>query len=131
MNRAFPHGLWGGFNSVMLGTNHGKCVSLIGFPAEFNQHQRNAFCVFSGSGVTGLRRYLNLEAKSRQMLAEYETDDATEAEANESDNDQTMTGLMSAARIGGEDVDADAELEEGALTATNTPIPMDPVPQPN
>ena len=61
----------------------------------------------------------------------YESDDATpELEGgNESDNDQTMTGMMSAARIG-EDADVDEELEEGAPTATNTPLPHTPV-QPN
>lgn len=30
--------------------------------AEFTDHQRNVFCVFSGQGVVGLRRYLNSEA---------------------------------------------------------------------
>ncbi|KAK3946641.1 hypothetical protein QBC32DRAFT_132289 [Pseudoneurospora amorphoporcata] len=30
-------------------------------PAEFTEHQRAVFCVFSGQGVTNLRRYLNSE----------------------------------------------------------------------
>ncbi|KAK1835332.1 SCF E3 ubiquitin ligase complex F-box protein grrA [Podospora conica] len=30
-------------------------------PAEFTEHQRSVFCVFSGQGVLGLRRYLNNE----------------------------------------------------------------------
>ena len=28
-------------------------------PADFTEHQRQVFCVFSGNGVAGLRRYLN------------------------------------------------------------------------
>jgi F-box and leucine-rich repeat protein GRR1 len=31
-------------------------------PPEFNDHQRDVFCVFSGHGVTRLRDYLNAEA---------------------------------------------------------------------
>ncbi|KUI57300.1 SCF E3 ubiquitin ligase complex F-box protein grrA [Cytospora mali] len=30
-------------------------------PAEFTEHQRNVFCVFSGQGVSNLRRYLNTD----------------------------------------------------------------------
>ncbi|KAK3326143.1 hypothetical protein B0H66DRAFT_147851 [Apodospora peruviana] len=30
-------------------------------PLEFTDHQRSVFCVFSGTGVVGLRRYLNSE----------------------------------------------------------------------
>lgn len=30
-------------------------------PPEFTEHQRQVFCVFSGQGVVGLRRYLNSE----------------------------------------------------------------------
>lgn len=34
---------------------------------DFTEHQRNVFCVFSGNGVIGLRRYLN----TRPEFAEY------------------------------------------------------------
>jgi F-box and leucine-rich repeat protein GRR1 len=30
-------------------------------PPEFNEHQRDVFCVFSGVGVTRLRRHLNTD----------------------------------------------------------------------
>lgn len=31
-------------------------------PSEFTEHQRNVFCVFSGQGVSSLRRHLNTDA---------------------------------------------------------------------
>lgn len=31
-------------------------------PAEFTDHQRNVFCVFSGQGVSNLRRHLNTDS---------------------------------------------------------------------
>ncbi|CAJ2510337.1 Uu.00g050400.m01.CDS01 [Anthostomella pinea] len=36
-------------------------------PVDFTDHQRAVFCVFSGAGVAGLRRYLN----TREEFAEY------------------------------------------------------------
>ncbi|KAI5919051.1 hypothetical protein F4810DRAFT_703842 [Camillea tinctor] len=36
-------------------------------PSDFTEHQRAVFCVFSGNGVVGLRRYLS----SREEFAEY------------------------------------------------------------
>lgn len=122
---------------------------LIRFPTDFNQHQRDAFCVFSGSGVTGLRRYLNTEARTRQTLARMEEAEEAEEAAmraaalanqgeGEGDDDQVMTGMMSAATLGGEvlvgvEVLGEApeeELEDSIMTATNTPTPADTI-QPN
>ncbi|KAK3328076.1 hypothetical protein B0T19DRAFT_182611 [Cercophora scortea] len=34
-------------------------------PAEFTDHQRSVFCVFSGQGVVGLRKHLNMEHQAR------------------------------------------------------------------
>jgi F-box and leucine-rich repeat protein GRR1 len=43
------------------------------FPTEFNEHQRDVFCVFSGVGVQRLRNYLNTDtAHSRRTLFEDE-----------------------------------------------------------
>lgn len=42
-------------------------------PPEFTQHQRELFCVFSGQGVSGLRRYLTSEG----AFAEYRDPNAT------------------------------------------------------
>lgn len=33
-------------------------------PAEFNEHQRDVFCVFSGVGVTRLRVFLNTNGQT-------------------------------------------------------------------
>ncbi|KAK5656854.1 hypothetical protein OQA88_4402 [Cercophora sp. LCS_1] len=38
-------------------------------PAEFTEHQRSVFCVFSGQGVVGLRKYLNQERQFASMRA--------------------------------------------------------------
>ncbi|ORY70935.1 uncharacterized protein BCR38DRAFT_330760 [Pseudomassariella vexata] len=35
-------------------------------PADFTEHQRQVFCVFSGTGVGGLRRYLNTGAQFQE-----------------------------------------------------------------
>ncbi|KAI9833017.1 MAG: hypothetical protein M1819_003849 [Sarea resinae] len=49
-------------------------------PPEFNEHQRDVFCVFSGDGVKRLRNYLNQEA------LQYETD-GTMYDDNDNDLD--------------------------------------------
>ncbi|PBP19288.1 F-box domain-containing protein [Diplocarpon rosae] len=82
-------------------------------PAEFTEHQRNVFCVFSGMGVMGLRNHLNsLEASEGgyDPMIDGPLDD---------DDDQTMTGMggttamMGATILGDdEDGDGDEELEE-------------------
>lgn len=117
-------------------------------PPDFNQHQRNAFCVFSGAGVTGLRRFLNSEARQRIALARME--EAEEAEEAAllaarrtipgGDEDLIMTGLMSATSLtnqatdGGSERnldDLEEELDDSVLTATNTPTPAADTIQPN
>ena len=81
---------------------------------EFTEHQRNVFCVFSGSGVMGLRQHLNDEnPRYRRDMYRGEVDD-----------DQTMTGMMGTTTLtgdeDGEDVeDGDEELDaEGEATET-------------
>ncbi|CAL3972024.1 hypothetical protein PZA11_005249 [Diplocarpon coronariae] len=82
-------------------------------PAEFTEHQRNVFCVFSGMGVMGLRNHLNtLDASEGgyDPMIDGPLDD---------DDDRTMTGMggttaMMGATILGDDDDGDGdeELEE-------------------
>jgi F-box and leucine-rich repeat protein GRR1 len=80
--------------------------------AEFTEHQRNVFCVFSGKGVNDLRTYLNKNG----------VEDDFDSEAREdAEDDQTMTGLMGATALNGdEDADGDEELDadgdDGAQT---------------
>ncbi|PQE18161.1 Cyclin-like F-box protein [Rutstroemia sp. NJR-2017a BBW] len=73
-------------------------------PPEFTEHQRNVFCVFSGPGVFGLRNHLN------------QGNGAERESSQDADDDRTMTGMMSAAALGGDDgegeVDADADGDE-------------------
>ncbi|KAI9742826.1 MAG: SCF ubiquitin ligase complex subunit [Claussenomyces sp. TS43310] len=81
-------------------------------PPEFTQHQREVFCVFSGQGVMGLRRYLNNERALRRANGL----DDDEVTLNGDDDDQTMTGMMSATGLNGgadeEEDEADEELED-------------------
>ncbi|TVY90559.1 SCF E3 ubiquitin ligase complex F-box protein, partial [Lachnellula willkommii] len=74
-------------------------------PTEFTEHQRNVFCVFSGVGVTGLRRHLNSIPNA----------------LGDVDDDQTMTGMMGAAALNAADeddgdADGDEETEDGDNT---------------
>jgi F-box and leucine-rich repeat protein GRR1 len=77
---------------------------------EFTPHQREVFCVFSGQGVTGLRRYLNQQAGVRNG-AEFDDDEVT---LTGDDDNHTMTGMMSATALNGgeEENEADEELED-------------------
>jgi F-box and leucine-rich repeat protein GRR1 len=86
---------------------------------EFTPHQREVFCVFSGQGVIGLRRYLNNEGRTRGP--DFEDDEVT---LTGDDDNQTMTGMMSATALNGgdEEPEADEELEdadEGQHRATH------------
>lgn len=93
-------------------------------PEAFNQHQRQVFCVFSGAGVTSLRRYLNNEVRTRQVTTEMVDDDATLRGGAEDDDDATMTGMMGATMLGGDDGEADEDLSDGAtLVANGGPTP--------
>jgi hypothetical protein len=80
--------------------------------------------VFSGVGVTGLRRHLNrLEARARQDTDGFDDDEATLMTGVNGDNDDAaMAGLMHAAVIGGDDGEVDEEFDDGALANTPTPI---------
>lgn len=64
------------------------------------------FCVFSGPGVTGLRKYLNEQRALREatratggLLADSDGEMFIEPEEDD-DDDATMTGLMAASALG-------------------------------
>jgi F-box and leucine-rich repeat protein GRR1 len=90
--------------------------------AEFTPHQREVFCVFSGQGVIGLRRYLNNEARLQRTGRPFDDDDeetlnGEPAGEGDDDDDQTMTGMMGATGLNGvpspaEDEVPDEELED-------------------
>lgn len=102
--REAPHGMYFPICRLPL------CPYLpISYP-EFTHHQREVFCIFSGQGVTDLRRYLNQQAGVRNG-AEFDNDTVT---LSGDDDNHTMTGMMSATALnGGEgENEADKELED-------------------
>ncbi|CZS90028.1 probable F-box/LRR-repeat protein 2 [Rhynchosporium agropyri] len=84
-------------------------------PAEFTEHQRNVFCVFSGVGVNGLRHHLNSLAP-----ADGGYDPTARGPDDDEDDDHTMTGMIGATAMMGaavlnaddDDADGDEELED-------------------
>jgi F-box and leucine-rich repeat protein GRR1 len=54
-------------------------------PPEFNDHQRELFCVFSGTGVNRLRSYLTQEARNQPYDTEGTMFDETNFDDNASD----------------------------------------------
>lgn len=84
-------------------------------PPEFNDHQRDVFCVFSGNGVTQLREYLNNLSQSNTP---YETDGTMFDDGEEPDlivnvGGNTVTAMMGAAAIDEMDEDFGEETEMG------------------
>lgn len=60
-------------------------------PSEFTEHQRNVFCVFSGAGVSGLRKYLNEQESERLKTAGEDGGDEASAD-DDDDDDETVDG---------------------------------------
>lgn len=75
-------------------------------PPEFTDHQRQVFCVFSGTGVIGLRKYLNEQESERLRTAGEDGGDEASAD-DEDDDDETVDG----------DEDLDATISHAQLTA--------------
>ncbi len=95
---------------------------------EFNNHQRNVFCVFSGEGVKGLRHYLNQEQRRiAQGGARRNPDDDGEdvPEAGvEDDDDETMTGMMAGTNIEEAGADGGDPVLDNAAHGTASPAMM-------
>lgn len=70
-------------------------------PPEFNDHQRDVFCVFSGVGVNRLRGYLNAESR----IPAYETDGTMYDETEEQEIVINVNAQVSAMAI--EEMDED------------------------
>ena len=58
-------------------------------PSEFNEHQRDVFCVFSGSGVDRLRKYLNTDMRHPDPMGVYDGEGSVNM--FDDDNDTTHT----------------------------------------
>ncbi len=76
---------------------------------EFNVHQREVFCVFSGVGVNKLRNFLNQES------LQYDTEGTMydDADLEEEADEQQVAGMMHATGLGGDDDEMDEENEGG------------------
>lgn len=90
-------------------------------PDEFNAHQRQVFCVFSGVGVTGLRKYLNEQRNRAEGPIELPGDSDVEELAegrqeddDDDDDDATMTGMMAGAVLAEQEVDGEVEGDAAA-----------------
>lgn len=89
---------------------------------EFTPHQREVFCVFSGQGVVGLRRYLNNEGRLR-AVGEINDDEVTLTGA---DNSQTVPQTPIPPILNGEDeTEADEELEDAEDSQLETAVATD------
>ena len=93
---------------------------------EFNDHQRNVFCVFSGANIGRLREYLNRTPVHREYDdhwtmydgdGSFNDEDTMYGEAMDADNVEQqqvngVTGLMGAAAIEetDEDIGEDSEV---------------------
>lgn len=101
----------------MLSINEGHFLKrgtvplILQFNQEFTDHQRNAFCVFSGDGVNRLRKYLN-----EDPAATYEPEGTMfDDQDGEAEADQTvqMAGMMNATGLGPDDEDMEDDVDIG------------------
>jgi F-box and leucine-rich repeat protein GRR1 len=58
---------------------------------EFNDHQRDVFCVFSGVGVQRLRSYLNAEGDGVNRMMHLDADGTMYDESEEQEMMQPLT----------------------------------------
>ncbi|KAF2020573.1 RNI-like protein [Aaosphaeria arxii CBS 175.79] len=84
-------------------------------PPEFTEHQRDAFCVFSGVGVTRLRNYLNADAlsDSRQGRVLFDNDGTMFDDGEEPEmivNVTAQANGMAIDEMMDEDIGGDSEL---------------------
>ena len=73
--------------------------------AEFTEHQRHVFCVFSGEGVNRLRSYLN----SQPDIHDTEGTMYDDREVEDIETDQQVAGLM---QVTGLNDDDDEDMDE-------------------
>ncbi|KAF2712935.1 RNI-like protein [Pleomassaria siparia CBS 279.74] len=78
-------------------------------PAEFNEHQRDVFCVFSGIGVQRLRNYLNVDSPSLNRGPLFDGDGTM---FDESDEPEMMVNVT--AQANGMVIEEDEDFGEGS-----------------
>ncbi|KAK9790478.1 putative F-box domain-containing protein [Seiridium cardinale] len=96
-------------------------------PSDFTEHQRQVFCVFSGPGVTGLKRYLNSKEEFAQFhpLSETRTIPIHDPDAFE-DNDVVEDDDMG----DGSEIALGADNDEAQNSNADAPPPPPPPPAP-
>lgn len=85
-------------------------VMVVNIKAEFTDHQRHVFCVFSGEGVNRLRNYLN---ESPETLYDTEGTMYDDREGEDMDTDHQVAGLMHATGLNDDDDDDMDEVDGG------------------
>lgn len=83
-------------------------------PPEFNDHQRDVFCVFSGVGVSRLRIYLNTHGGDREERGDYDGDGGEGTMYNEAEDGDGGVGNVTAG-TNGMQIDEMGENEEEEL----------------
>jgi F-box and leucine-rich repeat protein GRR1 len=103
-------------------------------PQEFNDHQRDVFCVFSNAGVNRLREYLNEQASTHPYDGEGTMYDDSEIEAHASNHPHGNHGNvwilqqhMAHAQTGNP---TPAQLAQMQLPQLHTLLPPPPPPVP-
>jgi hypothetical protein len=117
------------FFALPIRSSHRDMSSAHTARTEFNQHQRDVFCVFSGQGVHGLRKHLNAEARLQSTRElELDEDETTLREPSVGYgviNGHLNVGNMPGAFDDGEgdgdgddagDGEGDEELDDGGVT---------------
>lgn len=102
-------------------------------PPEFNEHQRDVFCVFSGTGVARLREYLNdqkrrdeapgADSVTSSNMEDSDMVDADDMEDQSPESDDNNTPVLN--------VDVHGQYPPGAtpvVAGPSTGIPFPPVP---
>jgi F-box and leucine-rich repeat protein GRR1 len=95
-------------------------------PPEFNEHQRDVFCVFSGNGVARLRDFLNEQkthAANSGSVTSSVVDDSDMIDVDMDDNNPDSDG--SNTPIVNVDVHGNASIDPGQVSSN---VPYPPVP---
>ena len=69
--------------SPPLSPSHSRVKSDTNILPEFNEHQRDVFCVFSGAGVSRLRQFLNTDHDHQNRQASFSDNEGTMYEDGE------------------------------------------------
>jgi len=78
---------------------------------EFNEHQRDVFCVFSGVGVQRLRQFLNVDHEAQHRQASFSDNEGTMYE----DGEEPEMILNVTAQANGMAIDEDEDFGDSEM----------------